>query len=177
GDDANAALDEVLLAAGADAGAEEVLKLTGDHSGKLGGGSAARRLGGSAAEVRLNVVELAARCTSRPGYDDKLNARWPIMTDMGTFRTTIMIESAERRGEMRTVDSALVDTGSEYTWVPAELLGELGIRPEHVQRFIVEDGRQLERSVGIAIVHAAGAQAPESVVLAERGERVLPCAH
>jgi len=49
GDDANAALDEVLLAAGADAGAEEVLKLTGDHSGKLGGGSAARRLGGSAA--------------------------------------------------------------------------------------------------------------------------------
>jgi hypothetical protein len=29
-----------------------------------------------------------------------LNARRPIMTDMGMFRTTIMIESAERRGEM-----------------------------------------------------------------------------
>ena len=35
------------------------------------------------------------------------------VTDMGTFRTTIMIESAERRGEMRTVEAALVDTGLE----------------------------------------------------------------
>ena len=95
------------------------------------------------------------------------------MTDMGTFRTTIMIESTERRGEMRTVESALVDTGSEYTWVPAELLGELGIRPEHVQRFIVADGRQLERPVGIAIVHAAGAKAPDYVVFAEPGDMVL----
>jgi len=33
------------------------------------------------------------------------------MSDMGTFRTTIMVESTERRGEMRTVDAALVDTG------------------------------------------------------------------
>ena len=95
------------------------------------------------------------------------------MTDMGAFRTTIMIESAERRGEMRTVDSALVDTGSEYTWVPAELLGELGIRREHVQRFIVADGRQLERPVGIGIVHAAGAKAPDYVVFAEPGDMVL----
>ena len=95
------------------------------------------------------------------------------MTDMGAFRTTIMIESAERRGEMRTVDSALVDTGSEYTWVPAGLLDELGIRREHVQRFIVADGRQLERSVGIAIVHAAGAKAPDYVVFAEPGDMIL----
>lgn len=35
---------------------------------------------------------------------------------MGTFRTTIMIENVERRGQMRTVEDALVDTGSEYTW-------------------------------------------------------------
>src|SRR6478735_3689353 len=91
-----------------------------------------------------------------------LNARWPIMSD-----------SAERRGEMRTVDSALVDTGSEYTWVPAELLRELGIPPEHVQRFIVADGRQLERPVGIAIVHAAGAKAPDYVVFAEPGDMIL----
>lgn len=37
------------------------------------------------------------------------------MPDMGTFRTTMLIESAERRGEMRTVEDALVATGSEYT--------------------------------------------------------------
>ncbi len=95
------------------------------------------------------------------------------MSDMGTFRTTIMIENVEHRGEMRTVDDALVDTGSEYTWVPKDVLTSLGIRPEHVQRFVVADGRQLERQVGIAIVHAAGAKAPDFVVFAEPGDMTL----
>jgi predicted aspartyl protease len=79
------------------------------------------------------------------------NSSERIMGDMGTFRTTILIESAERRGEMRTVENALVDTGSEYTWVPGAVLAELGI----------------------AIVHAAGAKAPDFVVFAEAGDLVL----
>ena len=44
------------------------------------------------------------------------------MADIGTFRTTILLESAERRGETRPVDGALVDSGSEYTWVPTDVL-------------------------------------------------------
>jgi len=84
-----------------------------------------------------------------------------------------MIENVERRGEMRTIEDALVDTGSEYTWVPADTLSDLGIRPEHTQRFIVADGRQLDRRVGIAIVHAAGAKAPDYVVFAEPGDMTL----
>jgi len=95
------------------------------------------------------------------------------MSDMGTFRTTIMIESAERRGEMRSIEDALVDTGSEYTWVPRAVLADLGIRPEQTQRFVVADGRHLERQVGIAIVHAAGAMAPDFVVFAEPGDMIL----
>jgi predicted aspartyl protease len=95
------------------------------------------------------------------------------MSDMGTFRTTIMIESVERRGEMRAIENALVDTGSEYTWVPSGVLADLGIRPEQTQRFVVADGRHLERQVGIAIVHAAGAMAPDFVVFAEPGDMIL----
>jgi len=95
------------------------------------------------------------------------------MSDMGTFRTTILIESTEHRGDIQSVDDALVDTGSEYTWVPADILTKLGIRPEHTQRFIVADGRRLERSVGIAIVHAAGAKAPDFVVFAEPGDMTI----
>ena len=96
-----------------------------------------------------------------------------MIESMGTFRTTIMIESAEHRGEMLTVENALVDTGSEYTWVPRRVLDELGIRPELTQRFIVADGRQLERQLGIAIVHAAGFKAPDFVVFAEPDDMVL----
>jgi predicted aspartyl protease len=93
--------------------------------------------------------------------------------DMGTFRTTILVESIERRGDTRTIENALVDTGSEYTWVPRDVLDDLGIRPERTQRFIVADGRQLERPIGIAIVHAAGTLAPDFVVFAEPGDMIL----
>ena len=93
--------------------------------------------------------------------------------DMGTFRITILVESTAHRGDMRTVESALVDTGSEYTWVPSDVLVSLDIRPERTQRFILADGRTLERSVGFAIVHAGGATAPDLVVFAEPGDMVL----
>lgn len=95
------------------------------------------------------------------------------MDPVGTFRTTMVIESAERRGEMRRVEGALVDTGSEFTWAPRAVLEDLGIRPEMVQRFMVADGRSLERAVGIGIVHAAGTRAPDYVVFAEPGDMVI----
>jgi predicted aspartyl protease len=95
------------------------------------------------------------------------------MPAMGTFRTTIHIESAEHRGMLRPVENALVDTGSELTWAPRQVLEDLGIRPEMVRRFIVADGRQLERPVGIAIVHAGGTMAPDYVVFAEPGDMIL----
>jgi predicted aspartyl protease len=61
---------------------------------------------------------------------------------MGAFRTTIVVESTERRGDMRTVDDALVDTGSEFTWVPRAVLVDLGIRPELTKRFIVANAQR-----------------------------------
>lgn len=95
------------------------------------------------------------------------------MSRMGTFQTIMMIESAEHRGEIRTVENALVDTGSELTWVPRHILEELGIRPEFIQRFLVADGRHLERPVGIGIVHAAGTRAPDYVVFGEPDDMVI----
>ena len=95
------------------------------------------------------------------------------MPDMGTFRTTIVVESTSHRGDMRTVEHALVDTGSEYTWVPRDVLVALGIRAERTQHFILADGRTLERTIGFVIVHAAGINAPDLVVFAEPGDMVL----
>src|SRR5881396_237944 len=96
-----------------------------------------------------------------------------MMDPAGKFRTTMAIENVAHRGEMRTVEDALVDTGSEFTWVPRAVLEAIGIEPERRQRFVVADGRRLERSVGFALVHAAGTNAPDFVVFAEPGDMVI----
>jgi predicted aspartyl protease len=96
-----------------------------------------------------------------------------MMDPVGTFRTTMAIENVAHRGEMRTVEDALVDTGSEFTWVPRAVLEAIGIQPERRQRFIVADGRRLERPVGFALVHAAGTNAPDFVVFAEPDDMVI----
>jgi predicted aspartyl protease len=99
------------------------------------------------------------------------------MTEMGIFRTTVVIENSEHRGQAHELPDTLVDTGSEFTWVPRAILASLGITPERKQRFIVADGRTVERDVGFAIVHAGGTSVPDLVVFAEPGDFVLLGAH
>jgi len=47
----------------------------------------------------------------------------------------------------------MLTTNIEFTWVPTAVLKELGVAREGVQRFVVADGRVIERAIGIAIVH------------------------
>jgi predicted aspartyl protease len=89
---------------------------------------------------------------------------------MGIYHTDIHIASLERQTARRFVAGVMVDTGSEYTWLPAELLADTGIAPVRADRFETADGRILERAVGYAIVSAADREAPTVVVFAEPGD-------
>jgi hypothetical protein len=62
------------------------------------------------------------------------------MDDVGVFRTTIEVQNWELRGPSRTLPATVVDTGSEYTWIPRRVLDELGIRAHRTQAFEVADG-------------------------------------
>ena len=95
------------------------------------------------------------------------------MSEMGIFRTTIGIESSSQRGQIQELADTLVDTGSEFTWIPRGVLDSLGIKPERRQGFMVADGRKIERDIGYAIVHAGGVAAPDIVVFAEANDLVL----
>jgi predicted aspartyl protease len=95
------------------------------------------------------------------------------MSDVGTFRTTISIEHPARRGVLRTVDDVLVDSGSDFTWIPRPVLEDLGVARERTERMIAADGRILERDVGFAIVHVDGKSTNDDVVFAEPGDLVL----
>jgi len=93
--------------------------------------------------------------------------------DMGIFRTKVGIESHTARGVVEFVDEVMVDTGSEFTWLPASLMESMGIRRERTKRFRMADGSAASREVGYAIVHAGGAEVSEDVVFAEPGDMLL----
>jgi predicted aspartyl protease len=99
------------------------------------------------------------------------------VSDVGILRVTIGVESHLRRGDVRELPDTMVDTGSEYTWVPRVVLESLSIGVERVTRFVTADGRVIAREMGYAIVHAGGARTSDEVVFAESGDMVLLGAH
>jgi predicted aspartyl protease len=93
---------------------------------------------------------------------------------MGTFSVPCRITNVVDR--LRSVDlsSMLVDTGSEYTWVPRGLLEQLGIALEKKDlTFTMANGELVTRSVGFAIVSAEGKFTVDEVVFAEPGDLLL----
>ena len=74
---------------------------------------------------------------------------------MRIFRTTVGVESMTSRGDVRLLPETMVDTGSDFTWIPRSVLESLGIKAERSQGFVVADGRRVDREMGYAIVHAA----------------------
>ena len=96
-----------------------------------------------------------------------------MIDDMGIFRTTIEVAaltSPERRHPLHDV---MVDTGSEYNWIPTNVLLELGIAPVRIERFETADGRVLDREVGYAFLYAGGRESPTIVVFAREHDMVL----
>ena len=96
-----------------------------------------------------------------------------MIDDMGIFRTTIAVENPARPGVTSQVESVMVDTGSEYTWLPRAVLEALGLSPTRIVRFITADGREVERSVCFGNLYAGGSSAPDILVFAEVGDMVL----
>ena len=96
-----------------------------------------------------------------------------MIDDMGTFRTTIAVAPLAHPSDRRELTDVMVDTGSEYNWIPRSVLAALGIGVERVERFEAADGRILERDVGYALIYAGGRGTPTIVVFAEPGDMVL----
>jgi predicted aspartyl protease len=93
--------------------------------------------------------------------------------EMGTFRIDVEIENPLRPGVRRTLNSVLVDSGAELSWVPAEVLESLGIERYSQWRFRQADGTVLTRWTGLAFVHVAGKRASDDVVFGQPGDLVL----
>lgn len=96
-----------------------------------------------------------------------------MVDDLGPFRTTIDVAPITTPDHWIELTDVLVDTGSEYNWLPAALLLDLGVAPVRVDRFETDDGRVLEREVGFAMIYAGGRATPSVVVFANEADKVL----
>ena len=100
-----------------------------------------------------------------------------MIEDMGIFRTNIQVAAGADPDNRAELHDVMVDTGSEYNWIPEQLLADLGVVPIRVDRFETADGRILERPVGWALIFAGGHIAATMVVFAGPGDKVLLGAH
>ncbi len=93
---------------------------------------------------------------------------------MGTFKIKCKIENIINRQKAAVVPKMLVDTGSEYTWVLAKTLEELGIEREKKDlMFVMANKQKITRSVGFAIIRYDNFFTVDEVVFAEKGDLLL----
>ena len=93
---------------------------------------------------------------------------------MGTFHTGCRIENPVARDRSARLAKVLVDTGSEYTWVPEPTLEKIGIAREKKDlEFIMANGKTVTRSVGFAIIRLDKYFTIDEVVFAQPGDLSL----
>ena len=93
---------------------------------------------------------------------------------MGTFYVRCKVENHVDRSKSVVVPKLLVDTGSDYTWIPAKLLEKIGVQWEKKDLpFVMANGQSITRSVGFAIVRLDKHFTIDEVVFAEQGDLPL----
>lgn len=93
---------------------------------------------------------------------------------MGAFHTNCTVENPVRRAQSAVLDKLLVDTGSEFTWIPKDILDGIGIKREKKDvAFVMANGQQVTRSVGFAIIRLDKYFTIDEVVFAEPGDLAL----
>ena len=93
---------------------------------------------------------------------------------MGTFFVRCKIENVIEREKSAVLSKMLVDTGSEYTWIPSPTLEKIGIKREKKDvLFVMANGQQITRSIGFAIIRHDKYFTVDEVVFAEKGDLLL----
>src|SRR5713226_2328846 len=92
---------------------------------------------------------------------------------MSAFKVNVVARNPKREELSTQPISALVDTGSELTWLPADVLNSVGIKPRRKRMFATATQQKVEREVGYAILSAEGYETNDEVVFAEPGDLTL----
>ena len=93
---------------------------------------------------------------------------------MGTFHIKLRVTNLTRRTKSALLGKVIVDTGSEFTWIPSDILEGLGIKREKKDvEFLMANGQTITRSVGFALVRVGDAFTVDEVVFGEPGDQLI----
>ena len=92
---------------------------------------------------------------------------------MSAFKVNVVARNPKREELSTQPIPALVDSGSELTWLPADVLASVGITPRRKRMFSTAPQQKVEREVGYAILSAEGYETNDEVVFAEPGDMTL----
>ena len=93
---------------------------------------------------------------------------------MGTFYSGCRVENHTDREKHFRVPKLLVDTGSEYTWLPTPKLEAISVvREKKDLPFVMANGQVITRSVGFAVLRVDKHFTIDEVVFAEPGDLLL----
>ena len=89
------------------------------------------------------------------------------------FKVNVTARNPKREELTTQPVAALVDTGSELTWLPADVLKGAGITPRRKRMFATATQQKVEREIGYAILSAEGYETNDEVVFGEPGDMTL----
>lgn len=92
---------------------------------------------------------------------------------MSAFHVNVIAVNPANQQQVTPPVRALVDTGSELTWLPSDVLVAAGIQPVRQRAFQTATKQTVQRTVGYAIVRAENYETVDEVVFAEPGDMSL----
>ncbi len=96
-----------------------------------------------------------------------------ILLDVSLFRVDLVAKNPKDEARATAPIEVLVDTGSELTWLQADLLRAIGVTARRKRRFHTATGNTVEREVGYAVLSCDGHETIDEVVLGEKGDLSL----
>jgi predicted aspartyl protease len=93
---------------------------------------------------------------------------------MGTFHTKLRVEHVHKRSGFAVMRRALVDSGSELSWIPEKVLETIGVKREKKDvSFVMSNGQTVTRGTGFATLRASEHFTVDEVVFSEQGDETL----
>ena len=89
------------------------------------------------------------------------------------FKVSVVARNTKDESLVSQPTEALVDAGSELTWLPKDLLAGIKIAPVRKRNFSTATQQLVTRETGYAIVGAQGFETVDEIVFAEPGDLSL----